>query len=80
VTRKPKPSNSITGEVSVEVVGRTYTGTYTVKDRWITVHNNYGSECGAVHGVPPGQLQINNIAKTLMHEIIDAAKRAGQID
>jgi hypothetical protein len=61
-------------------VGRTYSGTYTLKDRWITVHTNYGSESGAVYEGPPGQLQINNIAKMLMLEIIDAAKRAGHID
>jgi hypothetical protein len=74
VARKTEPSNSITGEISVEVGGQTYTGTYTVKDRWIDVRTNYGSKGAAVHEAPPGHLEIDCIAKLLMHEIIAAAR------
>ncbi len=80
MARKSRSTEVITGTVSVETGGKTYTGSYTVRDRWMTVHTEYGtSKSAAVHEAPPGQLEINGLARLLMHEVIGEAMRDGRL-
>lgn len=44
MARKSRPDDVLTGTVSIEVEGRTYTGDYTARDRWMTVNTSYGSK------------------------------------
>lgn len=79
MARKSKPSDVINGSVSVTVDNETYVGSYTVKDRWMTIGTELGSSEGAVHEAPPGHLDVEGIARLLMHEIIGKAKRQGPV-
>jgi hypothetical protein len=77
MARKSKPNEVIRGSVSIEIDSATHTGGYIVKDRWITVSTRYGSKGASVHEVPPGHLEIDSIARMLMHEIIGEASASG---
>ena len=79
MARKSKPSEVITGTVSIEAGDKTYTGSCTIRDRWMTVSTEYGSKQAAVHEVPPGHLEIDGLARFLMHEIIGEAIRNGRL-
>jgi hypothetical protein len=55
--------------VTVEVGGRTYTGSYEVSGRVITVRTAHGSRATQVGGTPP-----DTMAKMLLRELIREGK------
>ena len=77
VARKSRPSDAITGSVSIEVGGETYTGDYSVRDGWMALSTRVQEQAAAaVHEGAPW----HGLAKLLMHEIIGEAMRRGAIE
>ena len=61
-------------EVSVEVDGKTYTGSYTISSKVVTVSTGYGSASTQVGGST-----ANNVARMLLSEIVRGAKSRGDL-
>lgn len=60
---------SVASNVSVEVDGEVYDGTYTSQSKVVTVEPIYGSEATQLGGLP-GHV----VARVLLREIVAAAK------
>jgi hypothetical protein len=75
-----KFSAVFTGTVSIETGGKTYTGSYTIKDGWITVSGAHWSRHAEILRGPPGRPPPQEgFARMLLGEIIQKAARNGHL-
>ena len=59
-------------DLEVEFEGKSYTVTYSVANRMITVYAGFGSKSTQVGGSPPGVL-----ARIIGRELLEEAKKTG---
>ena len=65
----------------MDIDGATHTGSYALKEGWVTVFSAYGSMPAKLHQGPPGRtLPPEQLAQQLLGEIIREAKRRGELE
>jgi hypothetical protein len=81
MAQRTPPSEVTRGSVSVDIDGATHTGSYALKDGWVTVFSAYGSMPAELHQAPPArQLPPEQLARLLLGEIVREAKRRGELE
>jgi hypothetical protein len=66
-------------KIEIEHGGQRYTGTYTVSEGRIEVHNEHGSEDAALHDMPISgeeqQAYVEGLARSLLREVVEKHRR-----